>query len=209
VTLPVSVIVPVRNEAHNLPRCLESLHGAGEIYVVDSQSTDATADIARSFGAQVIQFYYRGGWPKKRQWALDTLPLSYRWVLLVDADEALTPELAAEIRSALQHPQADGYQVGLEMFFLGKRLRHSGATFYKLSLFRRGHGNFECRAQDQDNSMCDMEVHEHVMVPGRTGKLKHRLVHHNVESLARYIQKHNDYSNWEALVWRGAGEPQA
>lgn len=202
VTLPVSVVVPVRNEAHNLARCLESLHGAGEIYVVDSQSTDATADIAYSFGAQVIQFHYRGGWPKKRQWALDTLPLSYEWVLLVDADEALAPELAAEIRSALHDPQADGYQVGLEMFFLGKRLRHSGATFYKLSLFRRGQGNFECRAQDQDNSMCDMEVHEHVMVPGRTRKLKHRLVHHNVESLARYIQKHNDYSNWEALVWR-------
>ena len=205
VTLPVSVIVPVRNEAHNLPRCLESLHGTGEVYVVDSQSTDATADVARSFGAQVIQFHYRGGWPKKRQWALDTLPLSYEWVLLVDADEALTPELAAEIRLALRDPKVDGYQVGLEMFFLGKRLRYSGATFYKLSLFRRGQGKFECRAQDQDNSMCDMEVHEHVMVPGRTGKLNHRLVHHNVESLARYIQKHNEYSNWEALVWRGGG----
>jgi glycosyltransferase involved in cell wall biosynthesis len=204
VTLPVSVIVSVRNEAHNLPRCLESLYGAGEIYVVDSQSTDATADIARSFGAQVIQFHYRGGWPKKRQWALDTLPLSYEWVLLVDADEALTPELAAEIRSALQDAQAVGYQVGLEMFFLGKRLRHSGATFHKLSLFRRGQGNFECRAPDQDDSMCDMEVHEHVMVTGRIRKLKHRLAHHNVESLARYIQKHNEYSNWEALVWRGS-----
>ena len=63
VTLPVSVIVPVRNEAHNLKRCLESLQGVGEIYVVDSQSSDGTADIARSCGAQVLQFRYRGGWP--------------------------------------------------------------------------------------------------------------------------------------------------
>ena len=205
VTLPLSVIVPVRNEAHNLRRCLESLRGAGEIYVVDSQSSDGTAEIAREYGAQVIQFHYEGGWPKKRQWALDTLPLSYEWVLLLDADEAITPELAAEMRAAMNDSQVDGYQIGLEMFFLGKRLRHSGATFYKLSLFRRGKGKFECRAQGQDKSMCDMEVHEHVMVPGKTSTLKERVVHYNVESLVRYIQKHNEYSNWEALVWQGGG----
>ena len=204
VTLPVSVIVPVRNEAHNLPRCLESLRGVGEIYVVDSQSTDTTAEIARSFGATVVQFHYHGGWPKKRQWALDTLPLGYDWVLLLDADEVLTPELVAEIRRAICDANVDGYYVGLEMFFFGRRLRHSGANFYKLSLFRRGKGRFECRTQHQDASMCDMEVHEHVMVSGRTRKLKERLVHHNVESLARYIQKHNEYSNWEVRVWGDA-----
>jgi glycosyltransferase involved in cell wall biosynthesis len=200
VTLPVSVIVPVRNEAHNLPRCLESLHGVGEIYVVDSQSTDGTGVVARSFGAHVVQFHYQGGWPKKRQWALDALPLSYDWVLLLDADEVLTPPVVSEIRRALQEPQVDGYYIGLEMFFLGSPLRHSGASFYKLSLFRRGKGRFECRAQDQDTSMCDMEVHEHVIVSGATRKLKERLIHHNVESLTRYIQKHNEYSNWEVRV---------
>jgi len=200
VTLPVSVIVPVRNEAHNLPRCLESLHGVGEIYVVDSQSSDGTAGVARSFGAHVVQFHYQGGWPKKRQWAIDTLPLSYDWVLLLDADEVLTPEIASEIRCAIQEPRVDGYYVGLEMFFLGRRLRHSGASFYKLSLFRRGKGRFECRSQDQDTSMCDMEVHEHVIVSGPTRKLKERLIHHNAESLSRYIRKHNEYSNWEVRV---------
>jgi glycosyltransferase involved in cell wall biosynthesis len=81
VTLPVSVIIPVRNEACNLPRCLESLRGAGEIYVIDSGSTDETANIARSFDATVVQFHYPGGWPKKRQWAMDTLPLAYDWIL--------------------------------------------------------------------------------------------------------------------------------
>src|SRR5437868_524572 len=77
VTLPISVIVAVRNEAKNLPRCLNSLHGIGEIYVVDSQSTDGTTEVAASFGAKVVQFYYAGGWPKKRQWALDALPLAF------------------------------------------------------------------------------------------------------------------------------------
>lgn len=201
VQLPVTVIVAARNEAHNLPRCLESLRSAGEVYVIDSQSSDETVEIARAYGAKVVQFHYRGGWPKKRQWALDTLPLACNWVFLVDADEALTPELEQEIRQAIQNPAFEGYHVGLRMHFLGRELRHSGASFYKLSLFRRGKGHFECRLKDQDNSMCDMEVHEHVVVEGKTGKLKNPLQHHNVDSLSRYIQKHDEYSNWEARVW--------
>jgi len=199
--LPVSVIVAVRNEARNLPRCLSSLDGVGEVYVVDSQSIDETVEIARSRGAQVVQFYYHGGWPKKRQWAMDTLPLSYDWVLLLDADEALTPELANEIRAAIQNSSRNGYYLSLQMYFLGRRLQHCGASFWKLSLFRRGKGRFECRLKDQDASMADMEVHEHVVVEGPTERLKNPIVHHNVESLSRYIQKHDEYSNWEAKVW--------
>jgi glycosyltransferase involved in cell wall biosynthesis len=201
VSLPVSVIVPARNEAHNLPRCLESLRGVGEVYVIDSHSTDETADIARSFGAKVVQFHYRGGWPKKRQWAMDTLPLAYTWVFLLDADEALTPELAEEVRQAIQNVHYDGYYIALRMFFLGRLLRHGDASFYKLSLFRRGKGRFECRLNDQDASMCDMEVHEHVVVDGQTARLENLLLHDNAESLSHYIQKHNEYSNWEARVW--------
>lgn len=199
--LPVSVIVPVRNEAHNLPRCLESLRQVGEVYVVDSQSTDDTVEIARSHGANVVQFHYAGGWPKKRQWAMDTLPLAYDWVLLVDADEALTPALGEEIGQAILDPSFDGYQICLQSYFLGRVLRHSGASFYKLSLFRRGKGRFECRLKNQDASMADMEVHEHVVVSGQTAKLTHPLIHRNVESLSRYIHKHDEYSNWDARVW--------
>jgi len=198
--LPVSVIIPVRNEAKNLRRCLEALADVGEVIVVDSQSTDATVEIAREFGAQVVQFHYQGGWPKKRQWAMDTLPLAHDWTLLLDADEVLTPELAAEIRSVIQNPEVDGYYVALRMYFLGRVLRHGDAGFWKLSLFRRGKGKYECRLQDQDASMADMEVHEHVCVEGATARLEHPLIHHNVESLSRYIQKHDAYSNWEARV---------
>jgi glycosyltransferase involved in cell wall biosynthesis len=208
--LPISVIVPVRNESHNLARCLESLRHMGEVYVIDSSSTDSTVDVAQSHGAKVVQFQYKGGWPKKRQWAMDTLPLAYGWILLVDADEALTVELEAEIREAVLNPKISGYYIALQMFFLARPLRHCGASFYKLSLFRRGKGKFECRLKDQDTSMCDMEVHEHVIVEGSTGRLKHPLIHHNVESLTRYIQKHDEYSNWEAKVWMqgeaGTGE---
>ena len=198
--LPVSVLVPVRNEARNLPRCLQSLAEVGEVYVIDSQSTDDTPAIAESYGAKVVQFHYAGGWPKKRQWAMDTLSFGYDWILLLDADEALTPELAQEIRRALENPRVDGYYIGLQMYFLGRILRHCDASFFKLSLFRKGRGRFECRLQDQDASMADMEIHEHIVVDGATAELRNMLVHHNVESLSRYILKHNEYSNWEARV---------
>ena len=198
--LPVSVIVAARNEEKNLPRCLAALRDAGEVYVIDSGSTDATPEIARSYGAKVVQFRYQGGWPKKRQWAMDTLPFAFDWIFLVDADEALTPELAEEIRKAIQNPNVNGYYVSLRMCFLGRLLRHGGAGFWKLSLFRRGKGAYECRLKDQDVSMADMEIHEHVVVEGNTALLRNPLEHHNVESLSRYIQKHDEYSNWEARV---------
>jgi glycosyltransferase involved in cell wall biosynthesis len=198
--LPVSVIVPVRNEARNLPRCLESLAGLGEVYVIDSQSTDNTVAIAQSHGAKVVQFHYAGGWPKKRQWAMDTLPLAYDWILLLDADEVLTPELVEEIRRAVHNPGVNGYSIRLQMYFLGRVLRHCDASFWKLSLFRKGRGRFECRLKNQDASMADIEIHEHVVVEGPTAELRNALVHHNVDSLSRYILKHNEYSNWEARV---------
>jgi glycosyltransferase involved in cell wall biosynthesis len=201
VSLPVSIIIPVRNESRNLARCLESVREAGEVYVIDSQSSDNTVEIARSFRANVVQFYYHGGWPKKRQWAMDTLPLAYDWVLLLDADEALTPELTSEIREAIQSSGVNGYYISLQMHFLGRRLSHGGADFRKLSLFRRGKGRFECRLKDQNSSMGDMEVHEHVVVDGKTAKLKNALSHYNVESLSRYIRKHDEYSNWDAQAW--------
>jgi len=206
VSLPVSVIIPVRNEARNLPRCLESLRGAGEIYVIDSGSTDETADIARSFGARVVQFHYHGGWPKKRQWAMDTLPLVYDWILLLDADEVLTTESVEEIRQAVQDPRYDGYYFALRMHFLGRVLRHGDASFYTSPrLLRRGKGRFECRFKDQDTSMGDMEAHERIVVEGRTVRLQNPLVHHNVNSLSRYILKHDEYSNWEARAWMTGG----
>lgn len=198
--LPISVIVPVRNEARNLPRCLESLAGVGEVHVIDSQSTDDTVAIAQSHGAKVVQFRYAGGWPKKRQWAMDTLPLAYDWILLLDADEVLPPELMEEIRRAVQNPAVNGYSIRLQMYFLGRVLRHCDASFWKLSLFRKGRGRFECRLKDQDTSMADIEIHEHVVVDGPTAELHNALVHHNVDSLSRYILKHNEYSNWEARV---------
>ena len=198
--IPVSVIIPTRNEAKNLARCLQRLRNVDEVFVVDSQSTDDTVEIARLQGAHVVQFHYQGGWPKKRQWAMNSLPIANDWILLLDDDEVLTPELSEEISSAIQNSAIDGYSLLLRTWFLGRALRHGDVGLWKLALFRRGKGRFECRLKDQDPSMADMEVHEHVIVEGATARLRNPLIHHNVESLSRYIRKHDEYSNWESRV---------
>ncbi len=199
--IPVSILVPVRNEAANLPRTLASVAWADEIVVIDSHSTDGTVQVARDHGADVLQFTYTGGWPKKRQWALDSYPFRNDWILLLDADEVVPEALAREIAVAIANVGVAGYYVPLDIVFWGRRLRYGDTRLWKLSLFRRGTGRYERRLLDQDPSMADIEVHEHVVVTGAVGRLSVALVHENRNSLARYIEKHNEYSNWEARVW--------
>ena len=165
-SIAVTVVIPTRNEARHLASCLEGVRRFSEVYVVDSQSTDSTVEIARAFDADVVQFHYQGGWPKKRQWAIDSLPLENNWILLLDADEVLTSDLADEIEDSVRDPNFMGYQVFLQLSFLGRVLRFGGNGFWKLSLFRRGKGHFECRLKDQDQSMGDIDVHEHIVVDG-------------------------------------------
>ena len=198
---PVSVLIPTRNEAANLGRCLDAVAGwADEIVVIDSQSTDGTIQLAESYRAKVIQFKYQGGWPKKRQWALENHQWKHDWILLLDADEILPPSVRREIQRELRAGRHDGYWVPFRIYFLGKLLRFGDSLLLKRSLFRRAKGGYEMRLAAQDGSMSDIEVHEHVVVSGSTGRLRNAVRHENFNSLDRYIAKHNEYSNWEAKV---------
>src|ERR1041384_7090184 len=94
--VPVSILVPIKNEAANLPRCLRSVAWADEIFVVDSQSTDGSQRIAEEHGATVVQFQFNGTWPKKKNWALENLPFRHEWVFILDADEVLPLEAGKE-----------------------------------------------------------------------------------------------------------------
>ena len=206
-SVPVSVLIPTRNEEANLPRCLASVGDwAEEIVVVDSQSSDDTVAIAEDYGTEVLQFYYEGGWPKKRQWALDTYNFQNEWILLLDADEILLDPIKEEIVEAIQTDEYDGYWLRFQLHFLGRRLRHGGFDLWKLFLFRDGKGRFERRFEGQDESMSDIEIHEHVVVDGKVGGLRNPVRHENWNSLYRYIEKHNEYSEWEARVYRDGGE---
>ena len=197
----ITVIVPTKNEEQNLASCLEPIHDwAEKIIVVDSNSTDKTAAIAESYNAEVILFDYKGGWPKKRQYVLDTYAFSTSWVLLLDSDEILTAEPKQEIENAIAKNDMDGYYLFFSMEFLGRMLKRSDPGMRKLSLFRAGKGKYEMRFDAQNSSMGDMEVHEHVIVDGKVGQLDKPILHRNLNDFSRFIIKHDEYSNYESKV---------
>lgn len=200
-TVPLSVLIPTRNEERNLPRCLDALRmWADEIVVVDSGSTDRTCEIAAAAGATILPFRYTGGWPKKRQWALDRHPWRNEWILLLDADEVVPAPLRREIELAIKRDDVDGFRLRYRIVFLGRELRRGDTELWKLSLFRRGCGRYERRLAGQDERMADMEVHEHVVIDGSVEHLRAAVRHENLNDLHRYIEKHNEYSTWEARV---------
>ncbi len=207
--VPVSVIVPILNEAENLPRCLSSISWADEILVVDSASTDASAAIAERFGARVVQFQFNGTWPKKKNWALQNLPFRNEWVLILDADEVLPPGAGLEIAAAISHAgKIAGYWINRRFFFLGRWLRHSYYPNWNLRLFRNSLGRYE-RLTEADTKSGDNEVHEHVVVDGPTARLRCEMDHYAFPSVDVFIEKHNRYSNWEARVAVDGRLPQS
>jgi glycosyltransferase involved in cell wall biosynthesis len=198
--VPVSVIVPIKNEAEILARCLKSVPWAGEIFVVDSQSSDDSARIAEAHGAKVVQFHFSGTWPKKKNWALENLPFQNDWVFILDADEVLPPQAADEIAKAIVDPAGiAGYWINRRFFFLGRWLRHAYYPNWNLRLFRHARGRYE-KLTDADTASGDNEVHEHVVVNGPTARLQCEMDHYAFPSVEVFMEKHNRYSNWEARV---------
>ncbi len=200
--LPVSVLIPAKNEEENLPACLESVARADEVFVVDSQSEDRSIEISESYGANVVQFHFNGRWPKKKNWSLDNLPFSNDWVLIVDCDERITPELWDEIAEVIQGDQ-DGYYLNRKVFFLGKWIRHGGKyPDWNLRLFRHKLGRYENLNTEEIRNTGDNEVHEHVVVEtGKVGYLKEDMLHIDFRDLYHWLARHNRYSNWEARVY--------
>jgi len=198
--LPVTVLLAVKNEAVNLPRCLESLRRASRVVLLDSQSVDGTPDVAAQYGAEVVQFEYSGGYPKKRQWALENLDIATPWVMFVDADEVVPDALWREIELVIKSPSpAAGYLVEKSFHFLGRRLRFGGFSHAAVILIQFGRARFE-HLVDEVCSGLDMEVHERLIVDGPVGRLKGSLVHEDFKGLSAYIDRHNKYSTWEAYV---------
>jgi glycosyltransferase involved in cell wall biosynthesis len=198
--VPVSVIVPIKNEAGNLPCCLDSIRWADEIFVVDSQSADGSIEIAQQHGAQVVQFQFDGTWPKKKNWALENLPFRNEWVFILDADEVLPPEAEQEFAKAIsQAGETAGYWINRRFMFMGKWLRHSYYPNWNLRLFRHSLGRYE-KLTEADTRSGDNEVHEHVIVRGATGRLGCEIDHYAFPTVEIFIEKHNRYSNWEARV---------
>jgi len=189
----ISAVLITKNEAMNLTDCLESLRFCQEWIVLDSQSSDDTAAIAQRFGCRVINDADWQGFGIQKQRALDAA--TGEWVLSIDADERITPELAAEIQQAIRSNAADGYYIARRSQFLGRWMRHGG--WYPdrvLRLARRTNVRFD-----------PTPVHEKMLVSGRIAELKQPMLHYSYRSIEDVLAKQKTYALAGAAKKSGAG----
>ncbi|MBZ5668197.1 MAG: glycosyltransferase family 2 protein [Acidobacteriia bacterium] len=186
--IPVSVLILTYNEEANIARCLESVRWAGEVFLVDSLSSDRTQGIAGGMGARVYSHPFEG-YAEQRNWALENLPFSHDWVLMLDADERIPQALAEEISQAIADNRRDhaGYYMNRRFFFLGRWLKHGGLyPTWLLQLFRRDRARVENRP-----------LNEHVVPEGSSGYLSQPFDHQDRRPLSDWISKHNHYADLE------------
>ena len=196
----LSVIIITKNESANIGACLESVSFADEIIVVDSGSTDGTREIAQSLGAKVTLTEDWPGFGPQKNRALDRA--TCEWVLSIDADERVTPELGQEILSVLQAAvdcratTASAYRIARLSNFGGRWIRHSGWwPDHVLRLFERGTARFK-----------DVAVHESVVTDAPVGTLNHHFLHYPYASLEHFIAKINHYSSEAATMMHARGK---
>jgi len=192
--MTLSVIIIARNEARHIQACLQSVAFADEWVVVDSASTDDTARLARDWGARVVTTTDWPGFGPQKNRALELA--TGDWVLSIDADERVTPELAAEIQATLNAPAFDAYQVPRLSSFCGKPIRHSGWwPDHVLRLFKRGTARFT-----------DAAVHERVQPAGPVGTLQAHFTHQAYDNLDALLVKINRYSTDAAAMMHARGK---
>lgn len=193
---PLTAIVPCSNNAGTIAACLESVRFAAELLVVDAFSTDGTAEIAGRIADRVLRHAYRN-YAAQNSWAIPQA--RHDWVLIVDSDERVTPELAEEIRALFARgPAHRGYWIPRRNFLFGREIRHSGWGGERvLRLFHRGHGRYRPK-----------RVHAGVVV-ANPGALRGAIVHESVADLSGWVAKIDRYSSWksEDKFQRGAALP--
>jgi len=188
--IPITVIVPTRNEELNIEKCLRSVADwAGQIFVIDSESEDRTVSIARPY-AEVYSLPYVHGRiiPWIFQWGLDNLPIRHEWVLILEADQEVTPELARELHELFSRPliEESGFYIRRIQMFRGRPIRFGGyGSKYLLKLFRRSEAELD-----------PLEEDTRIYVKGRVGKLRYPIVENNLKenNIIFYIEKHVRYA---------------
>ncbi|HEY7117079.1 MAG TPA: glycosyltransferase family 2 protein [Tepidisphaeraceae bacterium] len=188
----VDIMIPTLNEADHIAQTIANARELGDVYVLDSLSTDGTQQIARDAGAAAVVERPFTNYSDQKNWGIDNLPFTGDWIFILDADERITPELRDEIRQKLARaPRANGYYVNRVVLFMGKPVRHGGLyPSWNLRLFRRGTARYEERT-----------VHEHMVCNGATDYLHHEMLHIRRESLSRFLEKHIRYADLESDEW--------
>ena len=202
-TIPVSVIIMTKDEERVLPQTLASVARFDQVFVVDSHSTDGTCAIASQADVEVVQFTWQGGYPKKKEWCLLNLPFRNDWLLYLDADEVVPQALADELRRLFDggKPTHAAYDVLLDYYFLGKKLRH-GHKVTKRVLVNRNLTTWPHVDDLNVTTMWEVERHYQPAIDGPVGHLHAPLEHNDRDPLFDYFARHNRYSDWEAHLLR-------
>lgn len=186
----VNILIPTFNEADHIAEAVANARELGQVYIVDSFSTDGTQDIARAAGAVVVEHPFEN-FSQQKNWALDNLSYTAPWIFILDADERITPALRQEILLRLKSTRHDGFYVNRLLIFMGQAVRHGGLyPSWNLRLFRRGMARYE-----------DRSVHEHMICHGSTGSLRSEMLHIRRESITFYLDKHIRYADMESDEW--------
>ena len=183
----LSVIIPTGNEIHNIEAVIDSVQFADEILVVDSLSTDGTYEKAQTLGVNVIRRAYEYS-ASQKNWAIPQA--KHQWILLVDADERVTPELQTEIINILKNPPENvvAYWIGRNNHFMGEHVKYSGwRNDSVIRLFKRDFCKYE-----------DKHVHAEIIADGGIGRLKQKFFHNTYITFDKYIEKMNRYAWWQA-----------
>ena len=183
----LTAIIPCGNEIHNIEAVIKSVDFADEILVVDSCSTDGTFEVAQKLATKVIRREYQYS-ASQKNWAIPQA--KYEWILLVDADERVTPELKKEIIAILNNPPKDivAFWIGRMNHFMGERVHYSGWRNDRvIRLFKRDY----CKYQDK-------YVHAEIAAKGNIGRLREKLFHNTYTTFDKYIEKMNRYATWQA-----------
>jgi glycosyltransferase involved in cell wall biosynthesis len=184
----LTVIILTYNEEKNIAQALESVCGwAREVFVLDSFSSDRTLEIAENHETRFVQNRFEG-FVEQRNYALDHLPISTKWVFFLDADEWLTDDLKQEIGGIIRHDSDEsGFYVKRRFIWMGKWVRHGYYPVWLLRMMRLGKGRWEARS-----------VNEHLVVEGKVGYLNNDIIHEDHRSVSEWIVKHNVYAEFEA-----------
>ena len=199
--IPVSVLIQTKNEEKGIVSCLAGLKEFDEVIVVDSNSTDRTAELAKEAGATVINFTWDGSFPQKKQWMLTKVEVRHEWLLIMDADEFPTPELAAELR-AIAEDSAEvrvAFDVPMAYHFAGAGLKH-GHRVVKRTFLRRGMNSYRNIDLLHFPGMGELEAHYQPEAQGPVGRTTAKLVHHDLDPVRTWFDRHNLYSDWEASI---------
>jgi glycosyltransferase involved in cell wall biosynthesis len=189
-SVPVTVIICALDEERNIGDCLRSVVWADQVFVVDSFSSDRTAEIAKSLGAEVVEHRWEG-YSTQKNWAMESLPIKHDWVFFCDADWRIPDALAGEIEAAVMDSTSEivGYHIPWRFVFIGKLLKHTGGySARNLALFRRSAGRYDAR-----------QVGERPNLSGKTALMRNVFVHDDHHDMFHFLYKHNRYSTWEAM----------